>query len=320
MIYSNWEKIGLAFSLNELKTDKKLHFSHTQCPFYLKMKDEERVYFSSRSSDNISRVFYVKVKYSNLTIKLLEQKVYGPVLDIGNKEDFDSHGVMPSWIIKKGNNYDLYYIGWKVNKNFPYQNAIGLSNSKDGANSFIKNEANPIITNNENNSFFTGTSCIVKFNKIFFNYYMSCSDWITNPITKNKEPIYSLKIATSQNGKDWTFSNKTVLNLKSAWGGISKASVLKIKDRLHMWFSYRGKFDYRTNINESYKIGYATSIDGYSWIENNFNFTNINNINLQDDFMQAYPHVFKKNNNLLMLYNGNEFGKTGIFIAKTKYN
>ena len=116
MIYSNWEKIGLAFSLNELKTDKKLHFSHTQCPFYLKMKDEERVYFSSRSSDNISRVFYVKVKYSNLTIKLLEQKVYGPVLDIGNKEDFDSHGVMPSWIIKKGNNYDLYYIGWKVNK------------------------------------------------------------------------------------------------------------------------------------------------------------------------------------------------------------
>ena len=53
---------------------------------------------------NISRVFYVKVKYSNLTIKLLEQKVYGPVLDIGNKEDFDSHGVMPSWIIKKENN------------------------------------------------------------------------------------------------------------------------------------------------------------------------------------------------------------------------
>ena len=32
--------------------------------------------------------------------------------------------------------------------------------------------------------------------------------------------------------------------------------------------------------------------------------------------MQAYPNVFEINKNIFMLYNGNEFGKTGVFLAR----
>ena len=31
------------------------------------------------------------------------------------------------------------------------------------------------------------------------------------------------------------------------WGGVSKASILKIGDFFHMWFSYRKMSDYRYN-------------------------------------------------------------------------
>ena len=36
--------------------------------------------------------------------------------------------------------------------------------------------------------------------------------------------------------------------------------------------------------------------------------------------MLAYPHVIRTGNELLMFYNGNDYGKTGIALAKLNLN
>ena len=317
MNYNHWDRIGLVFCLDQCSQVNELNYSHTQCPFYLNLDNEERIYFSSRDKNNISRVFYIKIKACDQSITLTENKIYGPIIDRGNKDDFDSDGAMISWILKLKNDYLLYYTGWKVKKKFPYENSIGLCVSRKNSDSFKKIKTNPIIYKNKHDIFFTGTSCVINFKNIFFNYYMSCSEWITNPKTSRKEPKYCLKIATSKDSLNWKITNKVAIPLQGDWGGVSKASVVNIRGKLHMWFSYRGEFHYRLNKDQSYKIGYATSKNGYDWLIEEFSM-NADNNQSGDDLMQAYPHVFQKNNKLFMLYNGNEFGKSGIFLAQSK--
>ena len=41
MNYSKWESLGLVYSLKQYSHDNELHHTHTQCPFYLKIDEEE---------------------------------------------------------------------------------------------------------------------------------------------------------------------------------------------------------------------------------------------------------------------------------------
>ena len=316
MNYSKWESLGLVYSLKQYSHDNELHHTHTQCPFYLKIDEEERLYFSSRDIKNISRIFYIKIKIINGSINLRDNKIYGPVVDNGKQNEFDSNGAMISWILKNKNCHMLYYTGWKVTNKYPYENSIGLCLGDFKADNFKKISDNPIISKNKVDKKFTGTSCVINFKNLFFNYYMSCSEWIIDPQTLKKEPLYCLKIATSKDGVKWEIINKIAIPLKSEWGGVSRASVINIEGKLHMWFSYRGKFKYRTEKFHSYKIGYATSENGYDWSQHKFNLKLDRNSD-GDKLMQAYPHVFLANNKLFMLYNGNDFGKSGVYLAKS---
>jgi hypothetical protein len=68
-----------------------------------------------------------------------------------------------------------------------------------------------------------------------------------------------------------------------------------------MWFSSRG---------ERYRIGYAESEDGVHW-ERREEVV----VGSRDDWdreMQAYPAVFDHLGARYLLYNGNDYGRTGI--------
>ena len=73
-----------------------------------------------------------------------------------------------------------------------------------------------------------------------------------------------------------------------------------------MWFSYRGT---------SYKIGYAESSDGIHW-ERQDSLSGID-VSASGWYSQSieYPYVFKHKDSKFMLYNGNNFGKTGLGLA-----
>ena len=105
------------------------------------------------------------------------------------------------------------------------------------------------------------------------------------------------------------FRSKTVIHLEENEGGI--VSFQKIDKKA--WFSVRGILSYRDNPKESYKIKSADLIDN-EWIRNKEIELDISD-NGWDSEMVAYPYVIKENNKLIMFYNGNGFGKTGIGYA-----
>jgi len=82
-----------------------------------------------------------------------------------------------------------------------------------------------------------------------------------------------------------------------------------------MWYSYRSYRDYRTERQNSYRIGYAESDDGRSWTR----LDEQAGIDVADSGwdseMLAYPYVYRHKGQLHMLYNGNGFGQSGFGYA-----
>ena len=78
-----------------------------------------------------------------------------------------------------------------------------------------------------------------------------------------------------------------------------------------MWYSYR-------ILGKNFKIGYATSSNGINWNRRD----NELKIPIKKDFndqMSEYPAFFNHKNKFFLLFNGNNYGKTGVGLVEMKY-
>ena len=308
---NNWQKKGLIYRPNNGLSWAK---SHAQIPTVdLVEKKILRIFFSTRDESNRSHITYMDVDSENpQQIFYLHQQ---PLLKLGLTGTFDDCGIMPTSIVTyKGLKY-LYYIGWNVRNTVPYHNAIGLAISEDNGLTFNKLFTGPIMDRNTLDPYFCGTACVKIENSIWRNWYLSCTKWIQ--VNGKSEPLYNLKYAESLDGINWKREGIIAIDLKNeAEGGIARASVIKDDEIYKMWYCYRGHTDYRVNKNQSYRIGYAESLDGIIWKR----MDNVNIIEPSEDGwdseMVAYPEVIDIDNRRLMFYNGNGFGQSGFGYAE----
>jgi predicted GH43/DUF377 family glycosyl hydrolase len=131
------------------------------------------------------------------------------------------------------------------------------------------------------------------------------------------EPLYDIKYATSSDGIDWHPIPLSTIGLIGDEGGISSARVIKVKGGYHMFFSVRNRTDYRINPHNAYRIMEAWSKDGLYWVRNPEITLGVSFNSDFDSQMVAYPYIVNEgDNNLIMFYNGNNFGGTGIGFAR----
>ena len=302
-----WEKMGFIFNVEGNKLWNK---THAQVPVVDILDDRLRIYYSTRNFSGQSLISYIDVNKDNPKdiIYVHDQ----PILDFGKPGTFDDCGLMPTSIITKGNKKYLYYIGWTTKNSVPFHNSIGLAISDDFGLTFQKFSEGPIITTNYIEPYFSGTAFVIEDGGNFKMWYLSCIKWIE---CDNKlEPIYHIKYAESKDGINWVQTGKVAVELEHDEGGIASATV--IKDGIYkMWYSYRKSIDYRDNPLNSYKIGYAESLDGTEWKRKD----ELAGIHLSesgwDSEMIAYPYVISLGLKKILFYNGNGFGKTGFGYA-----
>jgi predicted GH43/DUF377 family glycosyl hydrolase len=306
-----WKKKGLIYNVN---SEFEWNRSHAQVPVVDILDDSLRIYYATRNTKGKSNISFIEVDKENPHKIICENKK--PLFSFGNLGTFDDSGIMPSSIINVGDKKYLYYIGWTTRQTVPYQNAIGLAISEDGGKTFNKISEGPIIAVNHIEPYFSGTSYVMFENGLFKMWYLSCIKWV---IFEGKpEPIYNIKYAESIDGINWNQTGKVAIQLNEDEGGLVSSSVIRQDGIYKMWFGKRKKSDYRTNTVNTYRIGYAESIDGINW-ERKDDFAGIDISNEGwDSEMISYPYVFKNNNELIMLYNGNGFGKTGFGYAVWK--
>jgi len=129
--------------------------------------------------------------------------------------------------------------------------------------------------------------------------------------------IYKIGHATSADGVTWTRDEGRPLIADRLGADESQAlpCVIEIDGRFHLFFCYRHSFDFRTNPSRGYRIGHAFSDDLSNWTRDDDDPALVGTPGQWDSDMQCYPHAFACDGAVLLLYNGNEFGRHGFGAA-----
>lgn len=305
-----WIKKGLIF-----KVDKNYNWmqTHAQVPIVDKIDEERlRIYFGTRDSQNRTLTTFIEVEANNpQNILYLHNK---PVLSLGKLGCFDDSGVMPSDIISYNGKKYFYYLGWNVSCLVRYRVANGLAISEDNGRKFKRVSEGPIMDRSIVDPIAVSTQSVLVEKGIWKMWYMSYVKWkIVNGIT---EPFYHIKYAESKDGINWERKGIVCIDFKSTKeAGIARPFVIKEDYIYKMWYCYRGSLDYRTNKEQSYRIGYAESIDGIKWTRKDEEAGIDKSETGWDSEMIEYPYIYEHKGKKYMLYNGNGFGKSGFGYA-----
>lgn len=295
-----WRKLGRVFCPNDNRDWMKTHASAAVAEHI--ENDTYRIYFGTRDHLNRSYIGYVIIDLSSPN-NILEQSS-SPVLAPGELGTFDDSGAIPTWLSTMDNTRYLYYIGWNLGVTVPFRNSIGLAVSHDGSN-FKRYAAGPIVDRSLQEPYFCASCCVLPGNDFWRMWYLSCVGW--SMVNGAPHHRYHIKYAESDDGICWRRNGLVAIDFRNDNEcAISRPSVMFDHDCWRMWYSYRGL---------AYRIGYAESEDGRNWIRRD----GLAGIDVSssgwDSEMIEYPFVFDHKGQRFMLYNGNDYGRSGFGLA-----
>ena len=287
--------------------------SHAQTPVVdIKGKDRFRIYFGTRNSQNQTITTFIEVDIENPENVLYVHDC--PILSLGRLGCFDDSGAMPSCLVDYDGKKYLYYTGWNVGGAVPFRNSIGFAVSEDGGYTFRRPYEGPILDRIPSDPYFCGTPYVLVENGIWRMWYLSGVEWKLH--AGKPEPYYHIKYAESRDGIQWERDGIICIDLNTPdESGLARPSVIKDGKIYRMWYSYRSGSDYRSNRENSYRIGYAESSDGVVWLRKDDQVGIDVSDTGWDSEMIAYPFVIEVKNKKYMFYNGNGFGKSGFGYA-----
>lgn len=200
-----------------------------------------------------------------------------PVLELGKTGCFDDSGVMPSFI----KDDILYYTGWNTNKGcVPYGHGIGIAIFNYKKNKFERLYDWPVLDRSEEIPYLANSPYVFKNNM----YFCNGTGWF------KKMPLYNISLA--KYCKKWIFNKKITGKKNEACSRpflhknklyFSKKTIKKNYEI----FSYDLKDKKTKKVLSKSKYGWDSDMVCYPWIEDN-----------------------------IMFYNGNNYGETGIGVAK----
>jgi hypothetical protein len=295
-----WVKQGLIF---EPPDNLDWMATHAAIPFADRADDRYRIYFSGRDKRGRAQIGYFEIDLANPkeTLRVSDRSLVG----LGLLGSFDDNGVTSSWIVNYDGKKYQYYTGWTLGVTVPFYFYIGLSVSEDEGESFCKVSEAPVLGRNKIDPYLTASPCLLIENGVWRMWYVSCVKWeIENNRPKH---YYHIKYAESLDGINWDRPGLVCIDFQSPdEHAIARPCVIKENNIYKMWYSYRGK---------SYRIGYAESRDGIHWERKDKEAGIDVSESGWDSEMIEYPFVFDHQGKKCLLYNGNDYGKTGIGLA-----
>ncbi len=294
-----WIKTGLFI---EPQRDKWWSRTHAMIPTPEDLGDGVfRIYYSGRSDKNQSHITWADVDLNSPFRVIAHSNC--PILLPGDLGCFDDNGVTPSCLLDLGNGEKaLYYIGWNPGSTVRMHLFGGLALSHDGGQTFARWSRAPIIERCPTDPFLNTAPFVVKADGEFRMYYVSGCGWVHKDL-----PRYNIKLARSDDGKVWRRDGHVCIDFKNASeNALARPFVLFEEGVWKMWFAYKG---------ETYRLGYAESIDGVTW-ERRDELVGIDvGTSGFDSEMIEYAAVVKYDGRHFMFYNGNNYGFEGIGLA-----
>ena len=260
-----------------------------------------RIHFSARDRKNRSRPGWLIFDMERFKV---EEAGQAPSLELGELGTFDDSGVMPTWLVSHSGRDYLYYVGWNRGVTVPFRNSIGLAVRDSPGESFKRAYLGPIMDRTRSEPHFCASCCVLIENGLWRNWYLSCIGW--REMGDGPAHYYHIKYAESDNGIDWNRDGHIAIDLAGEHEhAISRPSVLRQGGGYRMWFSARGPY---------YRIYEADSPDGIEWTRAPKPALDRSETGW-DSKMVECPFVFEHRSQRFMLYNGNDYGRSGIGLA-----
>jgi hypothetical protein len=256
----------------------------------------------------------VDFEYDMRTIKKVSShEVFGP----GKIGCFDEHGIFPMNVLKVGDKIFAYTNGWTRRVSVSVDTGIGFAISLNQGESFERIGDGPIMASTSFEPVLVGDPFVKLYNGVFHMWYIFGLGW-KKYADDPPDRIYKIAHAKSSDGINWDKEEgiRIIADKLNEDECQALPTVIFHENKYHMYFCYRGSFDFRKNKKNGYRIGYAYSNDLISWTRCDEESGIDVSENEWDSDMQCYPHIFKLNNKIYLLYNGNEFGKEGFGIAE----
>lgn len=150
-------------------------------------------------------------------------------------------------------------------------------------------------------------------NGIWRMWYLSCEK--IEVINDHPEPFYNVKYAESMDGINWIRKNEICIGFDNFISAIGRPCVYREGNIYKMFYSFRNANGYRDSPHASYRIGYAESNDGITWVRRDEMIQLRNNLQSWESTMQEYCTTYFHEDKQYLIYNGNGFGQSGFGYA-----
>ena len=314
-----WNKLGKIFDPTHYQLPNNC-VEFAQAPQALVFDAFVRIYFSTRSIDEkngkyLSHIAFVDME-KNLrdVIRVSEKRV----IPLGGLGCFDEHGIFPMSIMRHGDAVYGYTCGWNRRVSVSVDTAIGLAISRDDGLTFQRIGDGPVLAASLREPCLVGDGFVKVVGGVFHMWYIFGTGWKKFSDDAPPDRTYKIGHAVSTDGINWSKEegHQIITDLLGEDESQALPTVIEIEGRHHLFFCYRQSFDFRKNKDRGYRIGHAWSDDLVGWTRDDENPLLDVTPGDWDADMLCYPNVFECDENVYLLYNGNEFGRYGFGLAK----
>ena len=312
-----WKKLGKIFDPTKHKLSNNC-YEFSKSPQTLVFDDFIRVFFSSVEKDKTGKYLsHVSFVDFDKTFKNILNISKDPVIELGGLGSFDEHGIFPINIVRDKDKVLAYTTGWNRKVSVSADAAIGLAISDDDGITFKKFGEGPILAASLHEPFLIGDAFVAIFENVYHMWYIFGSRWVEDPTEDAPQRVYKIAHARSSDGFSWERESIHIITDRLNENECQALpTVIQLNNQYHMFFCYRQATGFRRNRERSYRIGYSYSADLIHWTRADDHVGIDVSENGWDADMMCYPHVFKFDEKIYMLYNGNEFGRFGFGLAE----
>lgn len=314
-----WRKLGKVFDLAR-HVPPPGWVGYAQSPQALVMDDRIRIYFSTRQQEPESDKFLSHVAYVDMARDMNDVMDirWGGILPLGELGCFDEHGIFPINVLRHNGLVYAYTCGWSRRVSVSVETGIGLAISHDDGVTFQRVGSGPVLSTSLHEPCLVGDAFVRVIDGVFHMWYIFGTQWKQYSPGSSPDRTYKIGHATSADGLRWEKEEGRRIISDSISTDESQAlpTVISIDGRHHMFFCFRESFDFRSGKGRGYRIGHAWSDDLSNWTRDDEVPALLPGMPGEwDSETQCYPHVFECDGRVLLLYNGNEFGRHGFGVA-----
>jgi hypothetical protein len=298
-----WIKLGQLYEPNSGRRHPKL-LTHAANPLPLLLHGNEyRIFFSGRDSSNRSSIGAVDI---NLLTRQIVKEYNKPFFEFGPSGSFFESGVSIGNCYQVGELRYMLFMGWQHSLGTHWRGDIGRLIVNSDLTLKLDSKS-PFMTSNEIDPISLSYPWVEQINSGGYRmWYGSTVTWDAG----NGEMLHVINTASSNDGHTWNRQGLSIPYILGEVQAFSRPTVFKDEcGGYEMWFSYR------SGNGERYRIGYAKKRKGEVW-KLDLEAAGIGvSASGWDSEMIEYPYVFAHDGQRYMLYNGNDFGYTGIGLA-----